>query len=595
MSSDRIAQLHEQASERYLNGDYDGALQAWRDVLTMDPRNEQAMDGVRMASQFVAPQAAVATAQPDVENELDRGLKVFDSLGAPAGTDLGATMILNRDEVDGMIDRKPAPPESGAPATPDPLRQSEGIDFGDLSAVDAIPLGAPRPDGHEDPPADADADDFGLAPAAETSAASLELNRRVGDLLAEARAKADAGERDEALTILSRLAILDEDNVEAEVLRSQLQAGGSSDLDKLEEAIIEGVAALESDHLDEAERLFRDALALSPGHREAQHYMEKVEQRRAGASSHFAANAHGADDLLGADLLPGDLPAVEVPNNEAVPLAKTQPEAPAKAKAPRSPRQPASEPLEAVAPAPASRIPLPPLKWVALGGLGAIGLVCAAIVLPHLTGGSAKSAKNVPVPPPPRAAKQSKTRPVAGTPATAAVPITAAERSKAVAESVSQGRSRMSAGDFGAAIVSFNAALQLDPANVDAKSGLNDAAAQYKTQKAQQEALDSIRLAFRDGEYTAGLRLAYRLPPSVPKEFIDGVKSAGWYNLAVVALRAGDCREALSHLDEALGVVPGDAEAAKLREFATRYSGAPKDRSFLDQVEALSFRSIPKS
>ena len=41
-----------------LNGDYDGALQAWRDVLTMDPANEQAMDGVRMASQFAA---AVAT------------------------------------------------------------------------------------------------------------------------------------------------------------------------------------------------------------------------------------------------------------------------------------------------------------------------------------------------------------------------------------------------------------------------------------------------------------------------------------------------------------------------------------------------------
>jgi tetratricopeptide (TPR) repeat protein len=588
MSSDRIAQLHEQASERYLNGDYDGALQAWRDVLTMDPGNEQAMDGVRMASQFAAPQAAVASSQPEVENELDLGLKVFDSLGAPAGSDLGATMILDRGEVDGMIDRKPAPPTPPSTIAPDPQRQSEGIDFGDLSSVDAIPLGAERPESHDATPA---ADDFGLAPAPDVSAASVELNRRVADLLAEARAKADAGERDEALTILSRLSILDEDNADAEALRATLTAAGPSDLDKVEEAIIEGVAALEADRLDEAERLFRDALALSPGHREAQHYLEKVGERRAGTASHFTADAHGTEDLLGGDVLT-DLPPVELPSNEAVPLAKADHQPSAKGKPARGPRQ-AAAPLEAVAPATISKRPLPPLKWVAIGGLGAIALVCAAIALPHLTRGAAK---NVPVPPPPRPTKTAKSRPASSaSTAAATAPLTAAERSKAVTESVAEGRSRMSAGDFGGAVVSFNAALQLDPANVDAKSGLDSAAAQYKAQKAQQQALDGIRVAFRDGEYTSGLRMAYRLPPSVPKEFTDAVKVAGWYNLAVVALRAGDCREALGHLDEALGVIPGDAESSKLRDFASRYSGAPKDRSFLDQVEALSFRPLPKS
>jgi tetratricopeptide (TPR) repeat protein len=589
MSSDRIAQLHEQASERYLNGDYDGALQAWRDVLTMDPGNEQAMDGVRMASQFAAPKPSVAAAQPDVENELDLGLKVFDSLGAPAGADLGATMILNRGEVDGMIDQKPAPPVAPAPGSPDPMRQSEGIDFGDLSSVDAIPLGAEPSESQEETPAAAD---FGLAPAAEVSAASAELNRRVADLLAEARSKANAGERDEALTILSRLAILDEDNADAEVLRATLTAGGASDLDRVEEAIIEGVAALESDQLDEAERLFRDALALSPGHREAQHYMEKVAERRAGTASHFAANAHGTEDLLGGELL-AEVPPVQVASDEAIPLAKAQTQPPAKGKPAKAPRSAAAEPLEAVAPAPVSKMPLPPLKWVALGGLGAIAMVCAAIALPHLTSGSSK---HVPVPPPPRSAKPAKARPSAPAPAAAsAAPLTAAERSKAIAESVAQGHSRMSAGDFGGAVVSFNAALQLDPANLDAKSGLDSAAAQYKAQRAQQAALDSIRTAFRDGEYTAGLRLAYRLPPSIPKDYTDEVKVAGWYNLAVVALRAGDCREALSHLNEALSVIPGDGDSSKLRDFANRYSGAPRDRAFLDQVEALSFRPLPKS
>ena len=65
------------------------------------------------------------------------------------------------------------------------------------------------------------------------------------------------------------------------------------------------------------------------------------------------------------------------------------------------------------------------------------------------------------------------------------------------------------------------------------------------------------------------------------------------YDLAIVALRAGDCREAISHLDEALGVTPGDPDTTKLREFAVRYADVPKDRTFLDQVEALAFKPMP--
>ena len=53
MSADRIAELHEQASEHYLNGNYAGALQAWRDILALDPNNGPALDGAQLAAQFV--------------------------------------------------------------------------------------------------------------------------------------------------------------------------------------------------------------------------------------------------------------------------------------------------------------------------------------------------------------------------------------------------------------------------------------------------------------------------------------------------------------------------------------------------------------
>ena len=50
-----------------------------------------------------------------------------------------------------------------------------------------------------------------------------QLNRRVRDLLGEARAAVDQGDREEALSILSRVAILDEDNEEATELEKSLR------------------------------------------------------------------------------------------------------------------------------------------------------------------------------------------------------------------------------------------------------------------------------------------------------------------------------------------------------------------------------------
>ena len=617
MSSDRIAQLHEQASEFYLNGDYAGALQAWRDVLALDPGNEQAMDGVRMASQFAEPPPAAPAAQPELDHELDRGLSVFDSLGAAPSKDPNATMMIDRSDVAAALDRKPAPAQRPA-AAPAPAaaaasmvtginRQSDGIDFGDISGVGAIPLGATdvpeqaqaqdasaahdTTEAPEATEAHAEEPSYGLeevgppnAFGGNPSAAAVELHRRVADLLSEAKSKADAGERDEALAILARLSILDEDNTEAHELRARIEAGGPTDLARTEQAIIEGVSALESDRLDDAEKYFNEALQLSPGHREAQHYLEKVHERRSGTSA--ASPLHGGEDLLGGEPHAGDLlgtpPPVEIPSTAAVPLAA--PVAPGKSSRARS----VEPPVAPVVPT-AGRAKLPSLKLVFAGGLGAIALICAAMFLPSML----KSGKKLPPPPPPRAAKPV-AKPIAA--AKPSVPeMSPAERSAAIATAMAKGKTQMAAGDAAGAVISFNAALGLDPANAEAKAGLTEAGEIYKAHKAEQDAMDSIKVAFRDGEYTSGLRVAYRLPPSVPKSYIDGVKVAGWYNLAVVSLRAGDCKEALSNLGEALGVAPGDAEAVKLKDFATRYQNAPKDRSFLDQVEALAFKPLPSS
>ena len=566
MSTERIKQLHEHASERYFSGDYQGALEAWRDVLGLDPADEQALGGLRLASQFVEHASpAFAEGSGEVEHELDRGLMVLDGLSG--------TTLLHPDMADGTIDRKPEPENVlgleneeilegwEAPAAPPPEEGSFGLE----------PVSRSSP-----------------APSPAVSAAAAELARRVNDLLKEAKAKAEAGERDEALAILTRLGILDEDNADAAILRSKIEAEGASDLDKVEHAIIEGVAALEADRLDDAERFFREALNLAPEHREARHYLEKVEERRAGGSEELLSVGRGES----------------APSENAVQRATGIETAPRRqAPAPRPPRPAAIEASESDEPSEpppgAARLALPPPKFLIWAGVGVVVLACAAIALPRLAGGTppepvARKA-TAPLSRPQRTAKPGPLARNGATASASAVPATPEEAARIIASGLATGHARAASGDFGGAVVAFNEALTLDPKNAEARAGLEDAGERYKASKADREALNNVKLAFRDGEYTSGLRLAYRLPPSVSKSYADAVKVAGWYNLAVVALRAGECREALSHLDEALELAPADADAKKLRELASRYVNAVKDRGFLDRVEALAFRPLPSS
>lgn len=545
MSTERIAELHEQASERYLNGDYDGALQAWRDVLGLDPGNEQALDGLHMAAQFAAPkEPTVAPPSHAVEAELDQGLKILDGLGA--------TTRLSREAVNGMIDLSPAPRMEEAPAEQAPEEESFGLE--------AVSRRTP-------------------ATSATGSAADSELKRRVNDLLVEAKAKFESGDNDEAKAILSRLAILDEDNTEAESLRAQIEAAGASKLDRVEQAIIEGVSALESDRLDDAEARFREALAIVPEHREALHYLEKIEARRASPHEDLLGGATGesapAEDAVQAATAVAAVPLLEA--------AAPRPQRPAAVVRPEPP--PAS---------PRPRFTFPSLKSMLLLAVGAAALVGGAIALPSFLGGSAPKT-SAPAPPPARTAKARPAAKATAPPSEPAFPASPEARAAAVASALAKGRALVASGDYGGAVVAFHEAQTLDPENAAAKSGIESAGALYTARKADEESIQRIKMAFRDGEYTSGLRLAYRLPPTVSKSYVDAVKLAGWYNLSIVALRAGDCKEALSHLDEALGVAPSDDESKKLREFASRYADAPKDRSFLDKVEALAFRPLPPS
>jgi tetratricopeptide (TPR) repeat protein len=169
------------------------------------------------------------------------------------------------------------------------------------------------------------------------------------------------------------------------------------------------------------------------------------------------------------------------------------------------------------------------------------------------------------------------------------------ERSKQLARTLARGSDAFEAADYEGAILAYNDALALDPANAAARQGILDAGERYKAHKAQAALFDKVRRAFDAGEYESGLRMLYRLPEDAAEPAtLVRYKIAGWYNMGVIALRAADCAHAQDHFKEALALQPGDAALREARSLAERCSGQRKDRAFYDTAEALPFRSADR-
>ena len=332
--------LHEKASQHYLSGEFAEALAAWEALLRLDPADERALEGTRL-SRMMVPESAS-----------------------------GAAFEIEHDAID-----SPLAQASGASRTavlPDPLRQSEGIDFGDVAALAPLPLGAAeddaidaalanlggpaaRGDGGSGSLADllsleieaaeplqvAEVGESALAPfhaSPPAAPAAGELSRRLTELLAQAEAAAQAGRFDEAKALLARIAVLDEDNAAAERLSDQLRERESDSLRQIDDWIVEGVQLFEQGRHGEAKANFDKVLQAMPDHLEARDYLRRIEEARIAATappaSPKAATPHAQpeEDFLASLTAPSAEPTLT-----AVPLAqpaRSRPFAPAAMSAP---------------------------------------------------------------------------------------------------------------------------------------------------------------------------------------------------------------------------------------------------------------------
>ncbi len=173
-----------------------------------------------------------------------------------------------------------------------------------------------------------------------------------------------------------------------------------------------------------------------------------------------------------------------------------------------------------------------------------------------------------------------------------ATALTPEQAQKEIARLFDAGRSLMERGEYTEAAADFSKILELDPANIDAKSNLDQAASRVQEQKRLQEDLQTAKEYFLEKDFESALRKFYRLPKDQHLGELDLFIRNAWYNWAVMSMKGGNCPEALQRLDEALNSDAHDEEASKLREVADHYRDRPKDKVFYAYADRLTYRTL---
>lgn len=577
---EETALLHQQASTKYLQGEFEQALEVWRRLLELDPQDERAQEGVRLCEMLAedgdttpAPSAASPVGEtggpaPSTDGGIDELEGLLDPNPAQAAAAGGAPPQPAEEDVaqDAVIqfDFSDLPPEA---ELPDPNRQAEGIDVGDVGQMATIGLDAPGADPGGLDFAEIDAK-LGAAPTSRPAAATAvaeataaaapvaapvaasagtadasasELSLRIRALHAEALEAHQAGNPDEALAVLSRLFILNENDPAARELEQLVRAQAAPPVPVAEPAPHDPT----SDPI------------LEQGGEEIALDLDAV-----------ARNASGNEVL---DALDG---AAEQDPRTAVRTPRTLPTA---ASAKRS------QPL---------------LTKLLIGATVVVGLAAAGFYLvPKFMGGSPAQPAE---PSPAKTATQAKTTPdgpgkadgpaadPSGPPQTAA----ATPPPLPVDELLVQGQQAMDEARYADAVLSYKQILDADPDHQQARQLLLQSGELYREQQEQLQKWQNAIAHFNEGRYQDALRAFYRLPEDEQAERLERYKRNGWFNMGRQSLRSGDCAQARSHFKEARAIDPEDEGIRQALELCSTCLLPQKEQSYFDAVSNMRERGL---
>ena len=133
-----------------------------------------------------------------------------------------------------------------------------------------------------------------------------------------------------------------------------------------------------------------------------------------------------------------------------------------------------------------------------------------------------------------------------------------------------------------------------DPTYLEATERLEAATEGYKRQQETEKQWLAASALFRDGEYRSAMKMFYRLEPTNAEAAarLERYKLNGWYNMAVLALRSGDCDLARSHLAEAAQIDPRDADVLTAQALCDSCDAGPRKSGFQRAIQVTSLHAL---
>jgi tetratricopeptide (TPR) repeat protein len=585
-SKEKIDSLHQQASAHYLQGEFHQALEAWKELLALDPQDERAIEGVTLCELLAendggggavpatepaepAKQAEPAGPGGSVEgfdDDLDELDAILDGKAEESASDEPTPSfdLEFSDPGEQAVDQPPEPPVDGS------QRQAEGIDFGDLSTEEPISLG----DGAEpgEPQFAVDPHSLDLPdndPSAEAAnpgaTAAAELRHRVDELMMEAHGCLEKGDTNGALSALNRIALLDEHNGEAEALRNRIE-------EELQQPTLPQETAAEEVQPPQLDLQIPEepAPAPPPAIEETPPPVEEP-----------VADAEPEEEVAEVPFEQEDqppAPAAEAEPSVEIAVGMSKP----------SLRDRLSGMNLLIIVGVLAVIAIGGLSaWWFLWGPGAGGAddgsgesaIAAAgpgalPELPKLPGEEEPGEK--------RPAAKERSKPSEPSP----------EQQADLSVLIAEAEEAFDREDYREAVLAYNRVLEVDPDNQEANSRLAIAGERYRELKELEDKRAEAIEAFNRGNYRAALTIFYRMPESEDQKKLDRYKLNGWYNMGLQALSMGDCNSASTHLKEAKTIDPSDKEVIIALDLARICKYSRGDSSYRDEVEQLAPRAL---
>lgn len=620
----QLTQKVKQAKEFLQNGDRDGAKKVVEAILSADPGNPDALELNRLL--MIPPSENVnATVAFDFNSEIME----LEEKKPPQNTELlgGTDGLEELEPFELSFDSQDSSTQESVIKTTEetPL---ETLDYGDSyltgnEKVQAFPMDSlqgseissqgdnsvhPFPkDSFEESQVGEDEHTHLSSPTDMPFSLGGEENK-VENFISEGRKLIAAKKFQDAIDVLTRVFILDEENKEAQILIDEAKTGLQELEQKVNLILNEAISAYDSQDYEKSKELLNKVLELFPGHREADFYLKEIEaksqnvgfqlEQNAGVSTGFQLE-QDSFTFEASEEITEDLSSLVTGQ------AKEEPKLVVSPPEPIVPTKPIPSSVKEKVAKPKKEGKQPPIK-VVVGIVVALILVGGAFfVIPMVWNKFFKPKPTAMVIPP--APKKEQKKEIEIPPQNQQTQQSQAP--KTLNEILLEANTAMQEKKYEKAVNLYTQAESMAKMDLEIKSKLESA--RIALAKQQEEEVRIQRFVsdyekavkyFKMSEYGEAVRISWRLIyPKEQENFAvqmgkaDSIKKIiknGYFNWAVKDLKAGNPSVAKKNLQDLLDFDPRDSKAREILSFAEKYSKSQIDEDYRTKVQDLSYRTI---